>query len=232
MCGRRVEAERFVAEAIAVLQRVPEGSELAWAYSHQSQLDMLASRMDSAMAWGERALELARRLKEPEIIVHALGQHGLGDRCGGFREVRELEESFELAVAGRYHDHVERASCNLTCIYYWRRDYRAALAYIERGVSYATALELTHWEGYLRGWRSMVRLDQGCGRKPTKRRTRSPAGHRGRRLPLSGADSPGAAAIAPRGAGCGNASGRRAGRGGHDGRTAAQRLRSDHRGRG
>jgi DNA-binding CsgD family transcriptional regulator/tetratricopeptide (TPR) repeat protein len=162
MCGRRAEAERFVEEAIAVLQAAPPGPELAWAYSHQSQLDMLASRMDAAINWGERALELARRLGQKEIIIHALGNIGSAKADGvGSGSCPELQQSFELAVAGKFHDHVERASCNLTCTYYWRRDYQAALEYIDRGVSYASALELTHWEGYLRGWRSMVRLDQG-----------------------------------------------------------------------
>jgi len=161
MCGRRAEAERFVEEAITVLQSVPPGPELAWAYSHQSQLDMLASRMGSAIAWGERALKLATQLQQQEIIIHALGNIGSARVDDGGTGFAELEQSFELAVAGKYHDHVERASCNLTCSYYWRRDYPAALDYIDRGVAYAAALELTHWEGYLRGWRSMIRLDQG-----------------------------------------------------------------------
>jgi DNA-binding CsgD family transcriptional regulator len=158
MCGRRTQAERFVEEAVAVLQTVPRGPELAWAYSHQSQLDMLDSRMESAVFWGRRALDLATVLGEKEIIVHALGNIGSAKEDVG--DV-ELEKSFDLAVAGNYHDHVERASCNLTCTYYWRRDYQSALKFIDRGVSYAVALELRHWEGYLRGWRSMILLDQG-----------------------------------------------------------------------
>ena len=162
MCARRAEAERFVEEAIAVLQTAPPGPELAWAYSHQSQLDMLASRMGSAIDWGERALELARQLDEKEIIIHALGNIGSAKADeGGATSIAELAQSFDLAVAGKYHDHVERASCNLSCSYYWRRDYQSALAYIERGVAYADALDLSHWEGYLRGWRAMVWLDQG-----------------------------------------------------------------------
>jgi DNA-binding CsgD family transcriptional regulator len=162
MCGRRVDAERFVEEAIAVLQTIPVGPELAWAYSHQSQLDMLASRMDSAVLWGEKALALATRLGDNEIIIHALANIGAA-RADNFQtgNCAEIERSFALALAGNYPDHVERASCNLTCLYYWRRDYRLALAAIERGVVYAVELELTHWEGYLRGWRAMIRLDQG-----------------------------------------------------------------------
>ena len=162
MCARRAEAERFLDEAIAVLQTAPPGAELAWAYSHQSQLDMLASRMDSAINWGERALELAQQLGEQEIIIHALGNIGTAkaDESVGLSGT-ELAQSFDLAVAGKYHDHVERASCNLTCACYWRRDYRSALGHIERGVAYADALHLSHWEAYLRGWRAMVWLDQG-----------------------------------------------------------------------
>jgi DNA-binding CsgD family transcriptional regulator len=162
MCARRADAERFVEEAIAVLQTAPPGPELAWAYSHQSQLDMLASRMESAISWGERALTLARKLGEPEIIVHALGNIGTAKADDGSADdCDELQQSLELAIAGKYHDHVERASCNLSCSHYWRRDYPAALEYIERGVAYAAALDLTHWEGYLRGWRAMTWLDQG-----------------------------------------------------------------------
>jgi DNA-binding CsgD family transcriptional regulator/tetratricopeptide (TPR) repeat protein len=161
MCGHRAEAERFVEEAIAVLQTVPPGPELAWAYSHQSQLDMLDSRMDRAITWGERALELATYLGQKEIIVHALSNIGSARVDDGHSSCAELLRSFELAVAGGYHDHVERASCNLACTYFWRRDYQSALEYIERGVAYAAALELTHWEGYLRGWRTMVGVDRG-----------------------------------------------------------------------
>ncbi len=162
MCARRAEAERFLEEAIAVLQTAPPGPELAWAYSHQSQLDMLASRMDGAIVWGERALRLAQQLGEKEIIVHALGNIGTARADdGGLASAPELQQSLDLALAGNYHDHVERASCNLTCACYWRRDYASALGYIARGVAYADALHLSHWEAYLRGWRALVWLDQG-----------------------------------------------------------------------
>ncbi|HEX4210558.1 MAG TPA: AAA family ATPase [Candidatus Binataceae bacterium] len=162
MCGRRREAERFVAEAIGVLEKAPAGRELAWAYSHKSQLEMLASLTDSAVQWGDRALALAERLGEEEIVVHALGNIGTAkadsSRSGS---LVELKRSFELALAGKFHDHVERACCNLTCTHYVRRECSEALAYIERGVTYAGTQQLVHWEGYLRGWRAMVLLDQG-----------------------------------------------------------------------
>lgn len=162
MCGKRCDAERYVQESIDVLQAESAGAELAWAYSHQSQLDMLAFRLDSAIDWGEKALALARRLDQREIVVHALGNVGSARAERDDRvSCAELEHAFDLALAGDYHDHVQRAACNLTCIYYWRRDYSASLAQIDRGVSYAVARELPHWEAYLRGWRAMIRVDRG-----------------------------------------------------------------------
>jgi DNA-binding CsgD family transcriptional regulator len=162
MCGHRAEAEIFIDESIAVLQRLPESAELAWAYSHRSQLEMLDCRMHSALRWGEMAAALAARLGETEIRVHALGN--IGSAKAHFEIAgpsAELEESLDLAIAGGHHDHVERAFCNLTCIYVWRGDHQLARAVIARGADYAAARELTHWEGYLRGWRAIVYLQQG-----------------------------------------------------------------------
>ena len=60
--GNRGEAEAAAARAIAVLESEAPGHQLAMAYSNQAQLDMLAYRNGAAMAWGSRAIELARRL--------------------------------------------------------------------------------------------------------------------------------------------------------------------------
>lgn len=162
ICGRRSDAERFVAEAIAVLEEHGETPELAWAYSHQSQLDMLAADEAGAIRWGERALQLAERMQSKEIIVHALGNIGAARMQDDESvSIKELEKSYQLARAAGLHDHVERASCNLTCSAYWRRDHQRASEYIERGVAYAAERDLVHWEAYLLGWRALSLLDQG-----------------------------------------------------------------------
>lgn len=162
ICGRRSDAERSVAEAIAVLEELGETPELAWAYSHQSQLDMLAADEAGAIRWGERALKLAERMESREIIVHALGNIGAARMQDDESTSNiELERSFQLARAAGLHDHVERASCNLTCSAYWRRDHQRASEYIERGIAYAAERDLVHWEAYLLGWRALSLLDQG-----------------------------------------------------------------------
>jgi DNA-binding CsgD family transcriptional regulator/tetratricopeptide (TPR) repeat protein len=161
VCGQRADAEQCVQEAIEVLSAASAGRELAWAFSHKSQLDMLAFKHDSAIEWGQRALELAERLGEQEIIIHALGNVGTSRAHLGDDRSEDLERSFQLAKAAELHDHAARASCNLTCNAYWHRNHPDALRHIERGASYAAERDLIHWEAYLRGWRAMVRIDRG-----------------------------------------------------------------------
>lgn len=161
VCGRRQDAERYIEEAIAVLSAAPPGPELAWAYSHKSQLDMLAFNLDAAARWGERALDLAEKLGETEIVIHALGNVGAAQLDPVGPNSTALERSIALARETGLHDHAERASCNLTCTSYWRRDFPLALQHIDDGVAYAVARDLSHWETYLRGWRAMIHLDRG-----------------------------------------------------------------------
>ena len=162
VCGQRPEAERYIAEAIAVLEEAEAGTELAWAYSHQSQLDMLASNPDGAIRWGEKALDLAEKLGAQEVLIHALSNVGtVRMERFGVEMADDLKRSLELARAAGLHDHVERAACNLSCGAYWRRDYGKTFEYIEVGAAYAVERGLAHWEAYLRGWRAMALLDQG-----------------------------------------------------------------------
>ncbi len=162
ICSQRDEAERYVAEAIAVLEKTDAGAELAWAYSHRSQLEMLASKQDSAIRWGEKALELAEKLGAQEALIHALGNVGTARmERSGLDATDELVRSLELARKAGLHDHFERASCNLSCGAYWQRDNRKAFHYIDAGAAYAVERGLAHWEAYLRGWRAMALIDQG-----------------------------------------------------------------------
>ncbi len=103
--GNRREAEAAAARAIAVLEPLPPGHELAMAYSNQAQLDMLAGRREAALRWAGQALRLARRLDDRETLTHALTNIGStrlhADDPGG-RE--DLDEAFRVAVAAGLED--------------------------------------------------------------------------------------------------------------------------------
>jgi DNA-binding CsgD family transcriptional regulator len=160
--GNRQEAEAAAARAIAVLEPLPPGHQLAMAYSNQAQLDMLANRNQAAMAWAGRAIELARRLDDAETLAHALTNVGSARLLAGDPGGRaELEQGFEVAVAAGLEDHAARALANLASMSVETRDYRHAGQDLDRALAFTLAYDLAGYTQHLLGHRARVRLDQG-----------------------------------------------------------------------
>src|SRR5262249_48444155 len=74
--GRFAESEHAGREAVAVLEELPPGPHLALAYSNLARLGNAAHRLDEALAFGRRALELADRLGDRAIRAHAAAYLG------------------------------------------------------------------------------------------------------------------------------------------------------------
>jgi DNA-binding CsgD family transcriptional regulator/tetratricopeptide (TPR) repeat protein len=160
--GNRQEAEAAAARAIAVLEALPPGHQLAMAYSNQGQLDILAYRADAAIGWAQRAIELARRLDDQETLTHALtsiGSARLYRSDPGGRA--DLEEAFQVAAAAGLEDHAARALINLATTTAEMLDYRHARPDLDRALAFVQAHELAGYAQHLLGYRARVRLDQG-----------------------------------------------------------------------
>src|SRR5262249_33133578 len=84
--GDRAVAVREARVALELLEAEPPGRELAMAYSNQAQLCVLADDVGGAVAAGSRAIELAERLGETEILVHALNNVGSAEVCGNLAD--------------------------------------------------------------------------------------------------------------------------------------------------
>jgi DNA-binding CsgD family transcriptional regulator/tetratricopeptide (TPR) repeat protein len=160
--GNRREAEAAAARAIAVLETLPAGHQLAMAYSNQAQLDMLANRTEATMRWAGRAIELARRLDDQETLTHALTNIGSARVNAGDPGGRDdLERAFEVAVAAGLDDHAARALINLSTGASELRDYRHARHDLDRALAFVQARELSGYVQHVLGHRARVRLDQG-----------------------------------------------------------------------
>ena len=158
----RQAAEAAAARAVAVLETLSPGHQLAMAYSHQAQLDMLANRLEPALAWAGRALELARRLDDRETLTHALTNIGsvrLHDEDQGGRA--DLEEAFAVAEAAGFEDHAARALVNLATVPLEVRRYGHAHQDLERAITFAKTHDLTGYVEHLLGNRARLRLEQG-----------------------------------------------------------------------
>jgi tetratricopeptide (TPR) repeat protein len=101
--AQNADSERYAAAAVATLESLEPGRELAMAYSNLAQLRMIADDATEAVRWGTKAIELARRLGDRDAEAHALNNVGTalsnsGDVTGG--RVR-LTQSLDLARGTR-----------------------------------------------------------------------------------------------------------------------------------
>ena len=160
--GESGEADRFADEAVRVLENIPAGSERAMAYSLRSQLYMLNDRMDEAITWGRRALELAEDLDIMEVRIHALNNVGT---ALAFRDdpagVDDLETSLALALEHGYHEHAARVYTNLAEYGVEFRQFELAERVISEGIGFDTQHDLDAWTHYLVGRQAQLRMEQG-----------------------------------------------------------------------
>jgi DNA-binding CsgD family transcriptional regulator/tetratricopeptide (TPR) repeat protein len=160
--GDNLAAEEEAARAVELLETLPPGVELAWAYSNMAQLRMLASDYAGALDWGGQAIELAERLDQKEILAHALNNVGTAEFQVGLLEGPEkMERSLQLALEEGLEEHVARGYTNLGCSWIENRDYKRGDAYLEAGIAYCRDHDLESWRVYMTGWLSRSRLEQG-----------------------------------------------------------------------
>jgi len=158
----RATAVREAHRAVALLEAQPPGRELAMAYSNASQLAMLAGDLREALECGERAIELADRLGETEILVHALNNVGAAGVSGLMPgATAELERSLALALEFGYEEHAARAYTNLASGEIWGHEYASADRRLIAGIAYCDEHDLDSWRSYMMGWAARLRFEQG-----------------------------------------------------------------------
>ena len=160
--GRRAEADRYAAEAVAALEPLPPGPELAMAYSNRAQLAMLRGDVDSAVEWAQRAIRIAEPGGFTEILSHALNNLGsalyiVGEPAGK----ADLERSLSLALENRLQEHAGRAYTNLGSMSVEQRRYADASRFLEAGITYCQEHDLDSWFLYMLAWRARLKFEVG-----------------------------------------------------------------------
>ncbi len=160
--GHAAQADAYAAQAVGVLEALPPGNELAMAYSNKAHLHALAEETQLAVQWGERALALAERLGNVEVVAHALNNVGTARLIHGEAEgARQLERSLALALEHGLEEHAARAYCNLASAAIQARDYAHATRPLDDGIRYSQDHDLDAWSLYLLAWRAQLHLEQG-----------------------------------------------------------------------
>ena len=159
--GRTADAERAARDAVALLERLPPGRELAMAYTNLSQVCMNAETAEAA-EWATLALELAERLEDTEVATHASTNIGtlewLSGRPAG---LERLEESLELARQAGFDEEAGRACINICWAATRERSYAVADRYLGWGLEYSSERGLELWRVYMLAHRAVAELGRG-----------------------------------------------------------------------
>jgi DNA-binding CsgD family transcriptional regulator/tetratricopeptide (TPR) repeat protein len=159
--GRNAEAEQASREAIELLERLPEGPQLAVAYGIQAGLRMLSRDTSGGVAWGEKQLELAERLDDADAVSYAYNNIGTSHLMAGEieRGIGELLLSIDVA---REHALEHRVASGYSML----ASGLGEMYELERSEEFAAAF-LAHADAhgmddtYIRAWLACVRVYRG-----------------------------------------------------------------------
>ncbi len=160
--GRVAEAAQAGQQAVALLERLPPGHELAMAYGTVLRLCTLAEDDEAALVWGTRAIELAQRLDDTEVLSHAQISIASMEFLAGAPGGREkLERSLELAQQAGLHEHVVHAYQLLVRVALHHRSYALVNRYLEPGLEQCNEHGFDIARLYLLAYRARAEFDQG-----------------------------------------------------------------------
>ncbi len=160
--GDRKSADVYGSEAMAILEAMPPGPELAMAYSNQSQLDMLEAKVEPVLRYGEKAIALAEKEGRPDIVCHALNNIGTAEAWVDAESARRhLEQSLGMALRLDLEEHAARAYLNRGWVEVNLLCFHAAESVLLSGIDYCIARDIDPSRDYMRGWLAELRLRQG-----------------------------------------------------------------------
>jgi DNA-binding CsgD family transcriptional regulator len=160
--GRAAEAEPRALEAIELLEQLPAGHELAMAYANVSQRRMVVDDIGEAVAWGQRALELARSLGDTEAEAYALSNIGAAEfRSNSAEGHLKLEAALALAQRQGIEEFAGLTLNRLVMFPVRFRRFDLVGEHLEEGLEYCAERGLDTFGLYLIGSRARMELDLG-----------------------------------------------------------------------
>jgi DNA-binding CsgD family transcriptional regulator/tetratricopeptide (TPR) repeat protein len=159
--GRIGDAAQAGREAVARVEELSPGPELALAYANLGHLYTTAEDPDEATVWNTRALDLGARLEESEVVVYALTNAGAVEIFTDDPAApAALRRSLDLALRDGYEEHAGRAYLNLVWWPLRRRRYDLAERYLDEGLEYCSEHGLDLWRLFLVPCSARLHLDR------------------------------------------------------------------------
>jgi DNA-binding CsgD family transcriptional regulator/tetratricopeptide (TPR) repeat protein len=161
--GRPDEGERRALHAVDLLEGLEPGHELAMAYANVSQRRMVVEEHEAAIEWGGRAVELAERFGDTEVLVYALTNIGCAQARAGALEdgCEQLERVLDLALRHGMEEYAGRAFSSLVLLPLGDRRFDLARQHLDAGLEYCTQRGLDMWRLYLLAEDALLQLATG-----------------------------------------------------------------------
>ena len=160
--GQGGEAERALAEAIALLEPQPPGRELAFAYRMRAAVAFLDHDYEPSIGWAEKSIAVAEALGDTGA---ALPAHNLIGSALLFldyeRGCRYLEDNRDRALAGGHETTAGHAYANLASASCELFHLDRATAYLSAGLPYAVEHDLDRYRFYMTAWQAVTQLRLG-----------------------------------------------------------------------
>lgn len=162
--GNRKQADHYGQLAVEAFLNEPASKAHALALSNMSQLHMLADNSKESVAWGEKAIAMAKQIADEEILAHALNNTGTAlcnYEVSKKKGMVMLQESLDISLRNGYHEHVARAYTNQGSIGVKLKDFPFAEKALHEGIHYCEERDLNSWSTYMLSWKARFCLETG-----------------------------------------------------------------------
>jgi DNA-binding CsgD family transcriptional regulator/tetratricopeptide (TPR) repeat protein len=159
--GDTAQAKRYCLDAIATLEPLTPGAELASAYSNWGDLALETHDADTAIEYSQRAIALAETVGRQDVRCDSLITLGtmrliVGDSSGW----ADLNQALQVALASGLQEQVASSYTNMAAMAVSRRQYEQAAGYLSAGLTYCEEHDLDFLLLYLLAYRARLRFEQ------------------------------------------------------------------------
>lgn len=162
MIGRKAEAEQASQSAIAILEALPPGPELARAYRSQCFIRMENRDFAEAVMWGEKAIALAEQFDDLETVARACNYAGCSLLVMDYERGRALmERSLQVGREANLPWAIAGTLANFAQTLVELYQFEEAERYLTEGIAYATEHDDDYHLQEMLTWQALARLHQG-----------------------------------------------------------------------
>lgn len=158
---RGTESGQAAAEAVQVLEKLPPGPELAWAYANLSSAHMLVGRSHEAADVGEKAYALGEELHEAGVLSRSLLAIGSATMTSRRDAMDAIERALRIALDANLDEEIGLAYSFLHEAAIRQHRFDDEQRYFAEGMAYCEGRELGVFGTCLTGWRAYALMLRG-----------------------------------------------------------------------